>query len=217
MHAFHHGELLIGGMALRHLHGELEQEEPLTDSSCWRLAGKLKVSDKHQSQLELERQYLLRVDDGREGMVELTRVTESDEGLEADFRPRSLPPQLSASERTARSLDHARRDVEWAWHVPKQFRRRANRKLLQSFAVPQGLASSGASQSLSRAAHPSLIDRRVARSISAAPHTILRPSMAFDVTRSKVFFKSKPMIPHVPRVHGVTPADFVHWHAQCRR
>jgi hypothetical protein len=93
MHAFHHGELLIGGMALRHLHGELEQEEPLTDSSCWRLAGKLRVSPQHQSQLELQRQYLLKIDDGREGLVELTSVTQSDDALEADFRPRSLPPR----------------------------------------------------------------------------------------------------------------------------
>jgi hypothetical protein len=93
MHAFHHGELLIGGMALRHLHGELEQEEPLTDSSCWRLAGKLRVSPQHQNQLELQRQYLLKIDDGREGLVELTSVTQSDNALEADFRPRSLPPR----------------------------------------------------------------------------------------------------------------------------
>jgi len=93
MHAFHHGELLIGGLALRHVRGELEREEALTDSSCWLLSGKLKVSEQHQDQLELARQYLLRVDDGREGLVELTSVTESDEGLEADFRPRSTPPR----------------------------------------------------------------------------------------------------------------------------
>jgi hypothetical protein len=93
MHSFHHGELLIGGIALRHLEGELEQEEPLTDSTCWRLAGKIKVSQQHQDQLELKRQYLLRVDDGREGLVELTSVKESVEGLEADFQSRSLPPR----------------------------------------------------------------------------------------------------------------------------
>ncbi len=93
MHAFHHGELLIGGLALRHLHGELDKEEALTDSSCWLLSGKLRMSEQHQNQLELRRQYLLRVDDGREGLVELTNVIESDEGLEADFQPRANTPK----------------------------------------------------------------------------------------------------------------------------
>jgi len=87
MQPFHNGELLIGGMALRHLHGKLEQEEPLTDSKSWRLAGKMTVAREHQHQLEVQRQYLLRVDDGREGIVELTRLQESVEGLEADFHP----------------------------------------------------------------------------------------------------------------------------------
>jgi hypothetical protein len=93
MHSFHNGELLIGGMALRHLHGELDQEEPLTESKCWRLAGKVTVSREHQHQLELQRQYLLRVDDGREAIVELTRVQESVEGLEADFHSRPTHPR----------------------------------------------------------------------------------------------------------------------------
>lgn len=88
MHAFQHGELLIGGMALRHLQGELEQEEPSASSRGWLLAGKLHVSTLDATQLELERQYLLKLDDGREGLVELTRLSAGDGDLLADFRPR---------------------------------------------------------------------------------------------------------------------------------
>jgi hypothetical protein len=92
MHAFRHGELLIGGMALRHLQGELERMEPATNSTAWLLAGKLRLSSQHGGQLELERQYLLRIDDGREGLVELIslRSDESDGDLLADFRPRAI-------------------------------------------------------------------------------------------------------------------------------
>jgi len=89
MHAFERGELLIGGMALRQLQGELEQEDPLTDSSCWLLSGKLRMSAQQGGQLELKRQYLLKVDDGREGLVELTSMSATDGDLVADFRPRS--------------------------------------------------------------------------------------------------------------------------------
>ena len=46
----------------------------------------------HQSQLELERQYLLRIDDGREGLVELTSLQPADGDLLADFRPRAVSP-----------------------------------------------------------------------------------------------------------------------------
>ena len=95
MHAFQHGELLIGGMALRHLQGELEREEPARDSSAWLLAGKLRLSSRHGCQLELERQYLLRIDDGREGIVELTSLKSDDSAgdLLADFRPRVIAPR----------------------------------------------------------------------------------------------------------------------------
>ena len=87
MHAFHHGELLIGGLALRHLHGELQREELAANSHDWLLYGQLHVSVKHGSQLELRRQYLLKIDDGREGIVELTSLTPADGDLLADFRP----------------------------------------------------------------------------------------------------------------------------------
>jgi hypothetical protein len=90
MHPFQRGELLIGGMALRQLQGELEQEEPARNSSAWLLSGRLRFSAQHGSQLELERQYLLRIDDGREGLVELTSLTSADGDLLASFRPRAL-------------------------------------------------------------------------------------------------------------------------------
>ncbi|HZZ27536.1 MAG TPA: hypothetical protein VFE46_05965 [Pirellulales bacterium] len=89
MHAFERGELLIGGMALRQLQGRIEQEEQAVNSRAWLLSGKLRLSSQHGSQLELERQYLLRIDDGREGLVELTRLTPTEGDLEADFRPRA--------------------------------------------------------------------------------------------------------------------------------
>jgi hypothetical protein len=91
MHAFERGELLIGGMALRQLHGELEREEPARDSSAWLLSGRLRFAAQHGGQLELERQYLLRIDDGREGLVELTSLTSTDGDWQADFRPRAMP------------------------------------------------------------------------------------------------------------------------------
>lgn len=94
MHAFEHAELLIGGLALRHLQGELEKEEPPSrDSSAWLLSGKLRLSSQHGGQLELERQYLLRIDDGREGLVELTSLKPTEGDLEADFRPRTIVPK----------------------------------------------------------------------------------------------------------------------------
>jgi hypothetical protein len=81
--------LLIGGMALRQLQGEIDQEEPVTGSGTWLLSGKLHLATEHGNQLELERQYLLKIDDGREGLVELTNLSEADGDLQADFRPRA--------------------------------------------------------------------------------------------------------------------------------
>jgi len=89
MQAFHHGELLIGGMALRQLCGELERQEPAVNSTNWLLSGRLRFPTEHESHLELQRQYLLRMEDGREGLVELTRLAPSNGDLLADFRPRS--------------------------------------------------------------------------------------------------------------------------------
>ena len=92
MPAFHQGELLIGGMALRHLHGEIEREERSASSSTWLLSGRLHFSSDDGGRLELERQYLLRIDDGREGLVELTSMSANDGDLLADFRPRRVLP-----------------------------------------------------------------------------------------------------------------------------
>lgn len=89
MPAFHQGELLIGGMALRHLHGEIEREEPANNSSTWLLSGRLRFSSEDGGRLELQRQYLLRIDDGREGLVELTSMSANDGDLLANFRPRA--------------------------------------------------------------------------------------------------------------------------------
>jgi hypothetical protein len=57
------------------------------------LSGRLHFSSKDGGQLELERQYLLRIDDGREGLVELTSMSTSEGDLSADFRPRRVLPR----------------------------------------------------------------------------------------------------------------------------
>jgi hypothetical protein len=92
MHAFD-GDLLIGGVSLRDLHGELEQQEQASDSRDWLLAGQMHVPPDQGKQLELERQYLLKLKDGREGLVELTRLWPGDGELLADFRPRTARPK----------------------------------------------------------------------------------------------------------------------------
>jgi hypothetical protein len=91
MHAFD-GDLLIGGMALRDLHGELEQEQA-SDLRDWLFAGRVHVPPHQGKQLELERRYLLKLKDGREGLVELTRLSAGDGDLIADFRPRTAKPR----------------------------------------------------------------------------------------------------------------------------
>lgn len=88
MHEFE-GDLLIGGMSLRNLHGELEQEEPAANSREWLLAGQVHVSPQQAQQLALERRYLLMLSDGREGLVELTRLASADGEMLGEFRPRT--------------------------------------------------------------------------------------------------------------------------------
>lgn len=80
-------------MSLRDLHGELEQEEQESDSRDWLLAGRVLVPPHQGKQLELKRRYLLKLKDGREGLVELTRRSAGDGNLLADFRPRTARPR----------------------------------------------------------------------------------------------------------------------------
>jgi len=88
-----HGELLIGGERLHHVHVELDQEEHAPDASDWLLTGRLRVSPQHAEVLELHRHYLLQLDDGRAGPIAVTRVEPHDGELLLMFRPDPRSPR----------------------------------------------------------------------------------------------------------------------------
>jgi hypothetical protein len=52
-----HGDLLIGGERIKHVHCELEQEQPLCDSKEWNLAGHLHLTCEQSQLLETDRPY----------------------------------------------------------------------------------------------------------------------------------------------------------------
>ena len=94
MHEFH-GDLLIGGFAIRSLHGELD-EAPDDTSSEW--SGHFEIEPSQKEVLEVGRQYLLMLDDGRNAEVVVTSVhNEPDQdALVCDFQPwhdEQLPPR----------------------------------------------------------------------------------------------------------------------------
>ena len=82
-----HGELLLGGTRLHNVHVELEQEEPLSGHADWMLSGELHISEVEARELELERHYLLQLEDGRAGPIVVTRVESGHGTLRAAFRP----------------------------------------------------------------------------------------------------------------------------------
>lgn len=88
-----HGELLIGGMTLHHVAGELAEEEPECDSHNWRLAGQLRLPAQLELHLQLDRDYLLQLADGRAGHVVLTRLAPETDHLLAEFRPQGGKPK----------------------------------------------------------------------------------------------------------------------------
>lgn len=73
MHTFI-GDLLIGGMTLSHVEGELESELHAIDSHDWILSGRIEFSSKDIEFLELGRQYRLELEDGRASQVVLSRL-----------------------------------------------------------------------------------------------------------------------------------------------
>jgi hypothetical protein len=82
------GDLLIGGAALRRLHGDLEQEQPQDGSGEWLLSGQLRLSPQDLESVNVNRQYRLELADGRSGQVVFTQfATQSDQVLIVDFRP----------------------------------------------------------------------------------------------------------------------------------
>jgi hypothetical protein len=89
MQAFH-GDLLIGGARLKHIHGELEQEAPQPDSGEWILAGHLHLRFDQSQLLETDRPYRLQLEDGRAGQVVVSRIVQDGkpDELLVDFLPK---------------------------------------------------------------------------------------------------------------------------------
>jgi hypothetical protein len=100
MHTFI-GDLLIGGMTLSHVEGELESESHANNSHDWILSGRIGVSSKDIEFLELGRQYRLELEDGRASQVVLSRLEPVDEEhFVAEFEPKDLSdPEYSSSGR----------------------------------------------------------------------------------------------------------------------
>lgn len=87
MHEFN-GDLYLGGLRLKHLHGELESDQPLPDTADHLLTGKLSVDPKEQSQLEIGRRYRLAIDDGPAGPVVVSRIDDQKKDeLVVEFQP----------------------------------------------------------------------------------------------------------------------------------
>ena len=93
MHEFQ-GDLLIGGMRLKHIHGELEAEDHQPGTHEWRLAGQLHLTPEQSAQLETDRQYRLLLEDGRCATVVLSHIgpdertaPEKTDALLVDFQP----------------------------------------------------------------------------------------------------------------------------------
>jgi len=85
-----HGDLLIGGARLKHVHVQLEEGQPAADSREWALAGHLHLTEEQSRFVETDRPYRLQLEDGRAGQVIVCRIQadgKPDELL-ADFLPR---------------------------------------------------------------------------------------------------------------------------------
>lgn len=88
-----HGELLIGGETLHRLPVELDDETHDPGACDWLLSGRFRISPEQAEELELQRHYLLQLDDGRVGPIAVTRVEPQDGVLLAIFRPDPRKPR----------------------------------------------------------------------------------------------------------------------------
>jgi hypothetical protein len=88
-----HGELLIGGETLHRLEVELEQVDHEGDACDWMLAGRLRISQEQAANLEVQRHYLLQLDDGRAGPIAVIRVEPYEGQFLAIFRPDPRRPR----------------------------------------------------------------------------------------------------------------------------
>lgn len=86
------GSLLLGGMKLEHLHGELEQELPDGESNDWLFAGTVELEAGDSEFLQLGRRYRLELADGRAGQVIISRLLpERDARILVEFQPQNTP------------------------------------------------------------------------------------------------------------------------------
>jgi hypothetical protein len=91
MHDFD-GNLLIGGMKLEHLHGELEQELPDNESTDWLFAGRVTLTPGDREFVQLGRRYRLELADGRAGQVIISQLMPAaDDSMVAEFQPQNVP------------------------------------------------------------------------------------------------------------------------------
>src|SRR6476620_10853198 len=86
------GDLLVGGARIRHVHIELEDEQPQTGSAEWSLAGHLHLSAEQSQLVETDRPYRLQLADGRAGQVFFCRIAADGKPNEllADFLPKQV-------------------------------------------------------------------------------------------------------------------------------
>ena len=81
------GDLLIGGATLKHLHGELAQEQAEASSHDWQLSGQVHLSPAEWASIQCNRLYRLDLRDGRSGPVVVTRLVEQgDQEVVVEFR-----------------------------------------------------------------------------------------------------------------------------------
>lgn len=91
MHDFE-GDLLIGGMKLSQLRGELEMEALDELSQNWYFSGRIKLLPEDRDFLQLGRLYRLELADGRAGQVMISRLEPiSNEHVVAEFLPQNSP------------------------------------------------------------------------------------------------------------------------------
>lgn len=82
------GDLLIGGMTLRRLPCEIQEELHTDASPDWRLRGKLVIDASDEPMLQVGRRYRLQLKDGRAGQVVLSRLAAEDNAhCVAEFQP----------------------------------------------------------------------------------------------------------------------------------
>lgn len=83
-----HGDLLLGGVAIREVDGLIEDDDHVSKLT---LGGRFRVNADQESMLELNRTYLLMLDDGSSAKIVVTDVSyedEADDTIVVQFRPR---------------------------------------------------------------------------------------------------------------------------------